>query len=461
MNRRAIGAIIILMSAALLGIAVIQWFWIKRAVDLNEENFEGRVMTALSRVRDNLLSDENLFQNLDILKPGIDNPFANNESGGFLQRQRLREAKEISLLLSTESSFDKTLKDRLDKHVKQQLADQGIGLKYDYGVYSKENEGFIILNGNYTVVPSGLIEASDFGSSLEQSLYDSKYEIPLFKIDETLKLYFPTKSSVLWADVLPQMISSIIFTSLVLFCFIYTLSVIFRQKKISEITNDFINNMTHEFKTPIATISLAADSINSPVIIKEESKIRKFIGIIKQENKRMLNQVEKVLQMALLEKDDFELKLTGVHMNEVVSLAAQNSELQVSRNNGKIEVELDAAPDLIEGDITHISNIINNLLDNANKYSPESPEIKVSTNNVKEGVEVRIEDKGLGMSKEAIKHIFDKFYRVHTGNRHDIKGFGLGLSYVKAMVNAHKGTIKVDSELGKGSTFTLFFPYRQ
>jgi two-component system phosphate regulon sensor histidine kinase PhoR len=460
MNKRAIGAIIILMSAALLGIAVIQWFWIKRAVDLNEENFEGRVMTALSRVKDNLLSDENLFENLDILKPGINNPFADS-GDGFIQRKRLREAKEISLLLNTESAFDKTLKDRLDKHVKQQFIEQGINLKYDYGVYSKENEGFIILNGNYTVVPSGIIEASDLGSSLEQSLYDSRYEIPLFKIDETLKLYFPTKNSLLWADVLPQMISSIIFTSLVLFCFIYTLSVIFRQKKISEITNDFINNMTHEFKTPIATISLAADSINSPVIIKEESKIRRFIGIIKQENKRMLNQVEKVLQMALLEKDDFELKFTGVHMNEVVSLASQNAELQVAQREGKIEIELNASPDLIEGDMTHISNIINNLLDNANKYSPESPEIRVKTGNVKQGVEVRIQDKGLGMSKDAIKHIFDKFYRVHTGNRHDIKGFGLGLSYVKAMVNAHNGTIKVESEPGKGSEFTLFFPYRQ
>ncbi|NNF34112.1 MAG: hypothetical protein HKN68_08390, partial [Saprospiraceae bacterium] len=158
MNKRAIGAIIILMSAALMGIAVIQWFWIKRAVDLNEENFEGRVMTALSRVKDNLLSDENLFENLDILKPGINNPFADNGEG-FLQRRRLREAKEISLLLNTESAFDKTLKDRLDKHVKQQFIEQGINLKYDYGVYSKENEGFIILNGNYTVVPSGIIEA--------------------------------------------------------------------------------------------------------------------------------------------------------------------------------------------------------------------------------------------------------------------------------------------------------------
>ena len=449
------------MSASLMGIAVIQWFWIKRAVDLNDENFEGRVMTALSRVKDNLITDAQTFDNLDLIKLGTPNPLAGNDGKDFLDRRRLREITETSLLLSGESYFDKTQKDRLDKYVKQELAEQGIDLNFDYGVYSQENKGFIILNGNYTV-PSGIVEASESEASVEKSLYDSHYEIPLFnEIDESLKLYFPSKNSLLWADVFPQMISSIIFTSLVLFCFIYTIYVIFKQKKISEITNDFINNMTHEFKTPIATISLAADSINSPVIIKDESKIKRFINIIKQENKRMLNQVEKVLQIALLEKEDFDLKMTGVHINEVITLAAQNAELQVSGRNGTISTELKALPDLIEGDVTHISNIINNLLDNANKYSSESPNIKISTENKDNGIEIRVKDNGFGMSKETIKHIFDKFYRVHTGNRHDIKGFGLGLSYVKAMVNAHKGVIDVDSELGVGSTFKLFFPYRQ
>jgi two-component system phosphate regulon sensor histidine kinase PhoR len=461
MNKKAIGAIIILMSASLLGIAIIQWFWIKRAVDLNDENFEGRVMTALSRVKDNLISDYQRMKNLDQIQLGVPNPFEDNTSTGFLQRTRKREMAETSLLIRTETYFDNLQKEKLDKYVKRELGEQGIDLVFDYGVYSKENKGFIILNGNYTV-PSGEFDASEAESSVERSLYDSRYEIPLFnEIDESLKVYFPAKNSLLWADVLPQMISSIIFTSLVLFCFIYTLLVIFKQKKISEITNDFINNMTHEFKTPIATISLAADSINSPVIIKNEDKVKRFIGIIKQENKRMLSQVEKVLQMALLEKEDFDMKLTGVHINDVVVQAVQNAELQVNKREGSIEVELGASQDLIEADMTHISNIINNLLDNANKYSPDAPHIFVRTTNVASGVEISIQDSGLGMTKEAIKHIFDKFYRVHTGNRHDVKGFGLGLSYVKAIVNAHKGNIRVDSELGKGSTFIIFLPFRQ
>ena len=461
MNKKAIGAIIILMSASLLGIAVIQWSWIKRAVDLNDENFEGRVMTALSRVKDNLISDYQRMKNLDQIQLGVPNPFEDNTNTGFLQRTRKREMAETSLLIRTETYFDNLQKEKLDKYVKRELGEQGIDLVFDYGVYSEENKGFIILNGNYTV-PSGEFDASEAESSVERSLYDSRYEIPLFnEIDESLKVYFPAKNSLLWADVLPQMISSIIFTSLVLFCFIYTLLVIFKQKKISEITNDFINNMTHEFKTPIATISLAADSINSPVIIKNEDKVKRFIGIIKQENKRMLNQVEKVLQMALLEKDDFDMKLTGVHINDVVVQAVQNAELQVNKREGSIQVDLGASQDLIEADMTHISNIINNLLDNANKYSPDAPHIFVQTKNVASGVEIDIKDSGLGMTKEAIKHIFDKFYRVHTGNRHDVKGFGLGLSYVKAIVNAHKGTIGVDSEPGKGSTFTIFLPYRQ
>ncbi|NJK82836.1 MAG: HAMP domain-containing histidine kinase [Saprospiraceae bacterium] len=256
------------------------------------------------------------------------------------------------------------------------------------------------------------------------------------------------------------MISSILFTVIIMFCFGYTIDVIFKQKKLSEIKTDFINNMTHEFKTPIATISLAADSITSPMIVGHTEKVQRFANIIKQENKRMNSQVEKVLQMALLDKNEFQLKLTEVNLHNVVESALENIGLQVERKEGKVSAELKAARPVVQGDLTHISNMINNLLDNANKYSFEKPEISVHTCNVPNGVEVTVKDKGIGMSKEARKHIFDKFYRVHTGDLHDVKGFGLGLSYVKAMITAHKGTIDVKSELGKGSSFILFFPFR-
>ena len=253
----------------------------------------------------------------------------------------------------------------------------------------------------------------------------------------------------------------VIYRADILCCFIYTVFVIFRQKKVSEMKTDFINNMTHEFKTPIATISLATDSITNKTVINNEDKIKRFAGIIKQENKRMLNQVEKVLQMARIDKQEFDLKLTSINLNDVVFQASEHSRLKVTKRNGILETNLKADQSIIEGDLTHISNIVHNLLDNAEKYSEDEPSIQISTANGHGGVILSIKDNGIGMTKESQKHIFDKFYRVHTGNRHDVKGFGLGLSYVKALIAAHNGTINVDSELGKGSTFTLFFPFKQ
>ena len=221
---------------------------------------------------------------------------------------------------------------------------------------------------------------------------------------------------------------------------------------------DFINNMTHEFKTPIATISLAVDSINNPIIYSDVNKVKRFAGIIKEENNRMLNQVEKVLQIAKLDKQDFELKISEVDINELVKLAVEHTSLKVNQRGGVIKAIIQSKNSLIKGDENHISNVIHNLLDNADKYSSEIPDITVETIDVKEGVEIIVKDKGIGMAKDDIKRIFEKFYRVSTGNIHNVKGFGLGLSYVKAIVDAHRGKIMVKSELGKGSEFTVFFP---
>jgi len=256
-------------------------------------------------------------------------------------------------------------------------------------------------------------------------------------------------------------LSSVLFMGIILFSFAYTVFVIFRQKKVSEMKTDFINNMTHEFKTPIATISLAADSITSPMILDNSEKVTRFAKIIKQENKRMLNQVEKVLQMALIDKKDFQLKIDQVDLHQTIRTAVDHMNLQVQQRGGTVEARLDSISPIIEGDQTHIANMIHNLLDNANKYTPDAPMIVVSTKDVANGVQVIVQDNGIGLSKEAKKQIFDKFYRVHTGNLHDVKGFGLGLSYVKAMMTAHKGDIDVKSELGKGSSFILIFPSHQ
>lgn len=224
---------------------------------------------------------------------------------------------------------------------------------------------------------------------------------------------------------------------------------------------DFINNMTHEFKTPIATISLASDSILSPSILENKDKVTRFINIIKQENKRMLSQVEKVLQMAQIEKENVELKFNAVNLHETIEDAVINAELKIQAKGGTIQTSLMSQNPIIEADQIHISSIINNLLDNAEKYTPERPEIVITTRDVKGGIEFDVSDNGIGMTKDALKLIFEKFYRVHTGNVHDVKGFGLGLSYVKAMVDAHHGKIFVKSEPGKGSIFTIYLPSKQ
>ena len=224
---------------------------------------------------------------------------------------------------------------------------------------------------------------------------------------------------------------------------------------------DFINNMTHEFKTPIATISLASDSILSPSILENKEKVTRFINIIKQENKRMLSQVEKVLQMAQIEKENVELKFNAVNLHETIEDAVINAELKIQAKGGTIQTVLMSQNPIIEADQIHISSIINNLLDNAEKYTPERPEIVITTRDVKGGIEFDVSDNGIGMTKDALKLIFEKFYRVHTGNVHDVKGFGLGLSYVKAMVDAHHGKIFVKSEPGKGSIFTIYLPSKQ
>lgn len=468
MNKKIIWGIIIVMSVALLGIAVTQFIWIKAQVDLNEKNFDDRVIMAMNKVKARLQKDTETkdfvtsYRNLQSQKNNINFEHSKQISNILLKDQTYQKYADILRTIDPEGMLENIEKENLDRYIREELEDQGVDLRYDYGVYSNKHNDFVIRNGNFAVQVEGNSSPAYVGAT--RGLYDSKYKVQLFNDEDSptgfLKVFFPSKRSWLWASVLPSMLSSFLFTSLILICFAYTIFVIFRQKKVSEMKTDFINNMTHEFKTPIATISLATDSITNDTVISNTDKVKRFAGIIKQENKRMLNQVEKVLQMARIDKKDFDLKITDVNINDVVYQASENARLKVTQREGNLITQLNATNPFIEGDLTHISNIIHNLLDNAEKYSKERPNIAITTETLENGVQVEIKDTGIGMTKEAIKHIFDKFYRVHTGNRHDVKGFGLGLSYVKALMNAHKGTVKVDSELGVGSTFTLFFPFK-
>lgn len=472
MNKKAIWIIVILMSTSLIGIAIIQAFWIKRSADLNETNFNDKVLIALSRTKDRIQTD---YKDNAIIgyatRPKRSNMLGKDKIDRIKNRyspmsdwERQRMDFEIGSFgwIDPASALESINKENLDKFIKQELKEQGIDLEYDYGVYSVRQKSFYIINGNYVATIGNSEEASNIETN--KSLFDSDYKLPLHETDGKvpgyLNLYFPNKSRYLLSEILPNLLSSILFTGLILFCFIYTVNVILKQKKVSEMKNDFINNMTHEFKTPIATISLASDSVLNPSILSDESKIKRFIGIIKQENKRMLSQVEKVLQMAVLDRKDFTLNLSDVNVEELVQQAAMHTGLLVEKKDGSLNAQIDCKQPVILADKTHVSNLLHNLLDNAYKYSGEKPEINISLSNHKSGVLITIEDKGVGMSADNLKHIFDKFYRVHTGNLHDVKGFGLGLSYVKAIVDAHGGTIDVKSELGKGSTFTVMLPFK-
>src|SRR5687767_12729232 len=504
MSKRAIWLVIAVMTIGLLGSSLIQVYWFNWSMEQQEARFDTNVIEALNKVEERLseieknapldflnsihqapslmiqqeiaefvqesgMIDESMRKELESLNDSLiendklmslldpmDNWRRQSTYWEILDEQRRYNPPDISERIDPE---------KLTQFINEELENHGIKLPYQYGVIQASDSNFIIINGNYVVGGIGETEASHVDTE-SRSLFNSKYQVALYRSDIRsspgwLKLHFPNKTSWLWYSLLPTLLAAVLFTMLILVCFSYTIHVILRQKKVSEMKTDFINNMTHEFKTPIATISLAADSIASPKVISDENKINRFVGIIRQENKRMLQQVEKVLQMALIDKKDFQLKLSEVDVHELIRQAVDHLSLQVQKREGNIQTQLEAEKPVIEGDQTHLSNVIHNLLDNANKYSADAPEIAISTFNINGGIQINVEDKGIGMTKEDQKHIFDKFFRVHTGNLHDVKGFGLGLSYVKAITTAHQGSIDVKSEPGKGSKFSIQLPYRQ
>ena len=275
--------------------------------------------------------------------------------------------------------------------------------------------------------------------------------------DEMLIVVVPQISNIVFRDLRPRIAAAILFTLVIVTAFYLTVRTMIRQKKLSEIRNDFINNMTHEFKTPIATISLAVDAIKNEKVQRDAQKLGYFSGIIKEENQRMNRQVETILKSALMDRQEVQLNLKPLHVHEIISDVADNFMLRLQEKQGGVELHLDAADDLIDGDEVHISNLINNLMDNAVKYSKENvpPQISISTSSNNKKFILRMEDNGIGMTRETVKRIFEKFFRAHTGNIHNVKGFGLGLSYVKTVVEAHHGIIKAESTPGKGSCFTI------
>lgn len=316
----------------------------------------------------------------------------------------------------------------------------------------------------YAIIKNGIVQNGKFKKLQKNDFLKSKYSVRLFpdniiRQDIVLSVIFPERTNYLLGSMVWILGGSMLFSLFILATFALSLYFIIRQKKISEMKSDFINNMTHEFKTPIATISLAADTIVNSRVINDEVSIRHFIGMIKKENSRMNKKVETILQIASLDKKEIEFKFENVSLHTVIEHAIETIEIQVHQRNGKINLNLNADEPYLYGDFEHLANLVSNLLDNAIKYSPEVPDITVTTKNGDKGIILYVEDKGIGMTKAVQSKIFERFYRQSSGNVHDVKGFGLGLNYARSIIEAHKGHISVFSEPGKGSRFEIFLPF--
>ena len=333
-----------------------------------------------------------------------------------------------------------------DSIISNALRNHGINLTHYYQIIKEVDDTTII------------VSSSTKNNTLLPPYYKTEvYPDDIFTKGMFLVISFPKRNSHIYKKVSLLVIGSLIFTIIILLTFGTTLYYIHKQKKISEIKSDFINNMTHEFKTPIATIRLAADALESPKVMGVEKPTLYYLDIIRQENKRMNNQVERILQMALIEQGKLQIDLQETDVHGIIQNCIKVVELLVKKNKGSISCSLRASYHVLNIDEIHFANVMNNLLDNAIKYTNKPPDIMIETYNQQNMLYIRISDNGVGMSKEVQNHIFDKFYRKPMGNIHNVKGFGLGLSYVKAVIEVHEGVINVSSEPDNGSTFVMKF----
>ncbi|MBQ1988200.1 MAG: HAMP domain-containing histidine kinase [Muribaculaceae bacterium] len=369
--------------------------------------------------------------------------------GQYLYQKGL--LNEVILNILSKSS-NRPISERADsavvnEYLKDELSNNGLNLDFEFAVVDRSGNDIYKTSGFYT---------DETTAVYSQVLFPND---PVNKMTY-LKVFFPKKSDYIFSSI-RFMIPSFAFTFILLVVFLFTIIIAFRQKKLSEMKNDFINNMTHEFKTPISTISLAAQMLNDDSVRKSPTMLQHISGVINDETKRLRFQVEKVLQMSLLDRQNATLKLQELDVNATIANVEHTYKLKVEKFGGKISTALDAEDSIVNVDEMHFTNVIFNLLDNALKYRREDIplELSISTRNIGEDkVEIIIADNGIGIKKEDQKKIFEKFFRVSTGNRHDVKGFGLGLAYVHKLITQFKGSIHVESELNTGSKFIIILP---
>lgn len=412
MSRNTIRLLIILGIISITGIIAVQAYWVRRAFDLKEQQFRQTVMVALRNVANGISKTFKVSQ--------IENPVSQLSSDYYVVNLRVPLDADILEHLLTEE-FKK----------------QNLHTDFEYGIYDCDTDKIVygaLINANYES--------------------DTTRNSTLPKTDKFLNYFgvkFPSKTSYLASRLDIWLISSLI-TLVVTAFFGYSMFVILKQKRLSEVQRDFVNNMTHEFQTPISTIRVATDVLSQPAILAQPERLKKYVQIIRQENNRLKNQVESVLHTARLERGKLEL---DIQLQELHSLINEVTEGIKAELEDGLQIELNATKTSIYADRTHLMNVVRNLIDNAVKYSPKPPHVKIETHNEGDNIVMTVSDKGIGIAQDQIGKIFNKFYRVPTGNIHNVKGFGLGLSYVMQIVKGHKWTIDVQSEIGNGSKFII------
>jgi two-component system, OmpR family, phosphate regulon sensor histidine kinase PhoR len=400
--------------------------------------------TTIDLSQNNDFQDPNVFKKLDELNELEQQRFLES----FNNRDAYNRSLQYQLMLANKPIEQRINYQLLSTLLHQEFINNGIDLDYEFAVksYNQGVEKIVLSSENY------------------KSNRKKEHQTPLFMHDvgsqkpNYLKVYFPRNQQKFLGSISYMVLPTFILVALIIGIFAYTIWIIFRQKKLSTIKNDFINNMTHELKTPISTISLASQMLLDNSVNTSPSVIERISGVIYAESNRLSQQVEKVLQMAIFNEGRLKMKFKNFDMHELITSVVQNFEIRVHSDNGQITFLKNATNYTIYGDQVHITNVLFNLLDNAVKYSKENPLIEVATENVKDKLVVSIKDNGIGIAKEHQKLIFERFYRVPTGNVHDVKGFGLGLHYVFKIIEAHNGTIEVESALNKGTKFIIYFP---
>ncbi|MFC0604517.1 sensor histidine kinase [Winogradskyella pulchriflava] len=521
MGKKLFVLLVVLMSLSLIGIIFVQSFFINNSLKNEEKNFTLSVTRALSFVSRDIeefelkkyysliqpyiaedrmpdstiirqlyittednVNDETIVHRNTILEERFKVPslffeidadsinvssFTNKRVTDYYNRSRLdgnflsikpeRSLVEFSKMpeiqkQSYEASFKTLLKDvpihkrvankLVKKLLKQKLHNEGIDLNFEFAIYD-DDLATKIQTINFNKSPETTVGIPVFLDNNNESNY-------------TLYVDFPDRKKYLLSSILWMVVLSIVFTGVIILAFSSAIYQLIRQRQISQIKTDFINNMTHEFKTPIATINLALDAIKNPKIINDQDKVKRYLGMIKDENKRMHAQVENVLRISKLEKNELNISKERIKLHDLVEDAITHVELIVEDRKGYVNTHLNADKSSVLANETHFTNVIVNILDNAIKYSDNAPKIDVYTENIGNNVILKIADQGNGMSKQVAKRVFEKFYREHTGNVHNVKGHGLGLAYVKRIVDDHQGHISVESEKGKGSTFIIKLP---